>query len=75
MHGSMPNASGTFNFPAQLALLARSPLGGPQEGAPAAVAAAAGSRAAEVYMGVDVFGRGSYGGGKVGEGVGGLDGC
>ncbi|KAG2497145.1 hypothetical protein HYH03_004736 [Edaphochlamys debaryana] len=34
------------------------------ESAPAAVAAAAGSRATEVYMGVDVFGRGSYGGGK-----------
>lgn len=36
-----------------------------QEGAPAAVAAAAGSRAADVFMGVDVFGRGSYGGGQV----------
>ncbi|GLC35518.1 hypothetical protein PLESTB_000198900 [Pleodorina starrii] len=34
------------------------------EAAPAAVAAAAGSRAADVFMGVDVFGRGSYGGGK-----------
>ncbi|GIL62379.1 hypothetical protein Vafri_16601, partial [Volvox africanus] len=34
------------------------------EAAPAAVAAAAGSRAADVFMGIDVFGRGSYGGGK-----------
>ncbi|GLI61826.1 hypothetical protein VaNZ11_004267, partial [Volvox africanus] len=34
------------------------------EAAPAAVAASAGSRSADVFMGVDVFGRGSYGGGK-----------
>ncbi|GIL75646.1 hypothetical protein Vretifemale_5384 [Volvox reticuliferus] len=34
------------------------------EDVPAAVAAAAGSRAADVFMGIDVFGRGSYGGGK-----------
>ncbi|EFJ50266.1 hypothetical protein VOLCADRAFT_58694, partial [Volvox carteri f. nagariensis] len=35
-----------------------------REGAPEQAAAAAGGRAADVFMGVDVFGRGSYGGGK-----------
>jgi hypothetical protein len=33
---------------------------------PAEVAARAGSRARDVYLGVDVHGRGTYGGGKVG---------
>ena len=34
-----------------------------QEGSPAHVAAEAGPRAADVFMGVDAFGRGTYGGG------------
>lgn len=36
----------------------------------AATAAAAGQRRADVYMGVDVFGRGTYGGGGWDSGVG-----
>ena len=35
-------------------------------GTPAQVAAMAGPRATDVFMGVDVFGRGTYGGGQVG---------
>jgi hypothetical protein len=35
---------------------------------PGEVAAAAGSRVCDVYLGVDVHGRGTYGGGKVGGG-------
>ena len=38
-------------------------LPGVQAGAPAASAARAGSRAAQVFMGVDCFGRNTYGGG------------
>ncbi len=37
-----------------------------KEGTPAQVAALMGARSADVYMGVDVFGRGTYGGGQVG---------
>jgi len=38
-------------------------LHGLQEGTPLQAAAEAGPRAVDVYMGVDVFGRGTYGGG------------
>lgn len=41
------------------------------EGTPKQAAAAAGSRAADVFMGVDVHGRGTYGGGQ----VSGAEGC